>query len=66
MIPVGSLVALTCFHDLPPSSERKMPPAGPPLVIVHGIRRNCQIPAKSVDGLLGKRTISETPVDGPR
>src|SRR6202011_679073 len=39
---------------------------GPPLVIVHGWRRNCQTPANSVAGWSGTRARSDTPLDGPR
>ena len=49
----------------PPSRERYSPSAGPPLVAIHGLRRNCQIAAKIVCGCFGFHAKSAAPLDGP-
>src|ERR1700681_3616502 len=49
----------------PPSRERYSPSAGPPLVAIHGSRRNCQIEAKTVRGCLGFHARSAAPPPGP-
>src|SRR5665213_458212 len=49
----------------PPSRERYKPSAAPPLVAIHGCRRNCQIAANTVLGAFGFQARSAAPLAGP-
>ena len=51
--PPGSPLPRRRCHVAPPSVDLKMPSSGPPLVKLHGTRRNCQIPAKTTLRIAG-------------
>src|SRR5258707_15800059 len=58
----GKPCALISFQVVPPSAERYSPLPGPPLSMLHGVRRDCQSAANKILALLGSKVISIAPV----